>query len=230
MNNKIAGILILTFVTFCHPSFVFAQSAKEALLALKKLEVRVESGISYRDYSSAVADAKFPVKLFLESSDSKNDNALSSAFQKAVEHYDFANSVWGQKFSCAGGSDVLFPECGFNMFSKLKRDYPTIPISTDSSGELVKIDTAILGIWKAASQEVQSASDLLSKSELKAEKAKLDFDAMKKENETLRKSIDSLQKGLDDLTKENDDLKKERDTIKAENDYLKSKMATKKKK
>jgi hypothetical protein len=52
-------------------SICYAQSAKEAVRALPKLQARVEAGISYRDYSPALGDALFEVKLFLQSPGAK---------------------------------------------------------------------------------------------------------------------------------------------------------------
>lgn len=231
MNKKTVCFVILLLIVIWHPSAVFGQSAKEALLALKKLEVKVETGISYIDYSSALADAKFPVKLFLETSESKNDANLAASFQKIIDGYEFASSVWNVKFNCTRGvMEFMHSGCNADIFNKVKKEYPSVPIQTIWGQESFSIDYAVLMIWQNASKEIQVASDLLSKTELKAQTAKLEFDAMKKENEVLQNKIDSLKKELEDLKTENDSIRKANANIKTENDNLKSKIATKKKK
>jgi len=62
-----AMVICLTFTTIT----AFAQTAKEAVFGLKKLQARCEAGINYNDYSNAIADAKFPVTLYMESADAK---------------------------------------------------------------------------------------------------------------------------------------------------------------
>ena len=66
------------------PSIAFGQSAKDAIRALKKLEARVEAGISYKDYAPALGDAKFEVNLFLESPEAKEMPRLSEAVKKTI--------------------------------------------------------------------------------------------------------------------------------------------------
>jgi hypothetical protein len=75
----------------------FAQSAKDAVRALQKLQARVESGISYRDYGLALGDARFDVNLFLQSPQAKNEK-LKASIRRAMEHYQMARTVWQVKF------------------------------------------------------------------------------------------------------------------------------------
>ena len=68
---------ILCFIILLIPIFAYADNTKDAVMALKKMEARVQSGISYRDYGNALADAKFPVNLFMESIEVKKNPELT---------------------------------------------------------------------------------------------------------------------------------------------------------
>lgn len=89
---------ILIFILFLTPSITFGQSAKDAIMALKKLEARVEIGISYKDYGPALGETKFPVNLFLESSEAKEKPELAIHIENAIQYFEIANFIWEYKF------------------------------------------------------------------------------------------------------------------------------------
>jgi hypothetical protein len=67
--------------------------AKEAVFALKKVQARTEIGADYRDYSSALADAYFSVKMFLESGQADTAPEFSQALRDSVTWYKTAEDV-----------------------------------------------------------------------------------------------------------------------------------------
>lgn len=82
--------------------------ALAALNALKKLQAKTEVGVSYRDYSPAVADARFAVKQFLDTPRAGSE-AISAALASALAAYEDAGELWnleiqfGQPFvQCEG--------------------------------------------------------------------------------------------------------------------------------
>jgi len=68
-RNFIFAIVVSSFTFFS--ATAFAQSAKEIINAFEKLESRIEVGISYNDYTSALGDVNFKVKMFLKSPEAK---------------------------------------------------------------------------------------------------------------------------------------------------------------
>ncbi|HTF66507.1 MAG TPA: hypothetical protein VK638_27865 [Edaphobacter sp.] len=59
---------ILTLQLGCDAWYLKSdQKAKEAVIALKKLEARTDAGVSHRDYLVALGDTNFSVRQFLES-------------------------------------------------------------------------------------------------------------------------------------------------------------------
>jgi hypothetical protein len=77
----------------------YAQSAKEAIRALQKLQTRVEVGISYRDYAPALGDTKFEVNLFLKSPEAKDKKELALKIERCLTDHQLASSVWNLYFT-----------------------------------------------------------------------------------------------------------------------------------
>jgi hypothetical protein len=74
-----------------------APEAKEALLALEKLQSIVESGVSLPDYTRALADANFPLKMYLKSDKADRFPALTRALTDAMKWYKAAGQLWSAK-------------------------------------------------------------------------------------------------------------------------------------
>ena len=91
----VAAILVV-FLSGCKPSLTSNSQADDALLALKKLQAKTETGIVYNEYSSALGDANFAVKLFLDSDDAKSHPEFSSSLQDSIKWYQAASEVWSE--------------------------------------------------------------------------------------------------------------------------------------
>jgi len=173
-----------------------AQSANDALVALKMLETRCETGISYRDYSAALAEAKFPVRLFIESGQAEGQPQVIDALNRAIEHYEFAGRLWNARFT-AGNSDrylsggFIRPKTALGIL--LKEKYPEVPIME----KLYPIDLALPHIWAHASSQLRTASEILASAEPS------DADKIRAENEKMRADLE-----LEELRLENEELKK----------------------
>jgi hypothetical protein len=77
----------------------YAQSAKEAVKSLKRIEARADMGINYNEYVLAVADARVEVEMFLESAEAKQKQSLTNMIKKILEHYERVREVWKLKVS-----------------------------------------------------------------------------------------------------------------------------------
>jgi hypothetical protein len=155
------------------PSFVFAQSAKDAVRALKKLEARCQAGISYRDYGPALGDAKFEVNLFRDSREAAVSPELALRVEKAMIHYEDAATAWRQKFH------------SWNHFGMLKADetvakimlenYPVMNKQRGEGGAMyprkdgvadyLDIDDMVKVIWTEAGGELKKAMILLQETQ-----------------------------------------------------------------
>jgi hypothetical protein len=160
MKIKLSVFFFLIFVSM--PSFSFAQSAKEALMALKKLQAKIQIGISYKEYGPACGDAKFPVNLFLEGDEAKKDFKFTQAIKTAMKHYEGAFEVWGCMFGLYGLTEVLTTPMYDPVIQNILKNNPELrSLVAQNSGNLpVTQGTNIL--LRAASQDTDNASRLFS--------------------------------------------------------------------
>jgi len=83
-----------TFVGCNRYSLKADPRAQDALMALKKLDAKTESGLDRRDYSAALGDANFAVKLFVESDKAKLAPEFSNALRETMKWYTAASELW----------------------------------------------------------------------------------------------------------------------------------------
>lgn len=82
----------------------YAETAKDAYRALKKLEARTQAGINYRDYRTALGEAKLDYNLYVESSNAQREPAITKSLKDAMACYALAMMAWEQIFSGPPGS------------------------------------------------------------------------------------------------------------------------------
>ena len=156
MKRLVVVAIICLFAIF--PSITFGQSAKDALRSLQKLQARVEAGISLRDYSPALGDALFKVKLFLESPEAKKKPELVEAINRAMEHYRMAGTVWDASGGYPCTTDV-YPIA--NIYPELKNEWTSCN-STDPPAYRLSVAKILEIIWKEANKELKKAVALFS--------------------------------------------------------------------
>jgi len=158
----------------------YAQSAKEAIKSLKRIEARADMGINYNEYVLAVADARVEVEMFLESAEAKQKQSLTNMIKKILEHYERVREVWKLKVSKVEDLGTIFghliclrddPEGAFGR--RLLKQYPEANRPVDSKGALIVrsnkmegcdeilVDNLIYIIWKEASRDLQQATRML---------------------------------------------------------------------
>ncbi|HRY37298.1 MAG TPA: hypothetical protein P5347_01135 [Smithellaceae bacterium] len=197
--------LTLTAIT------AFAQTAKEAIFGLKKLQARCQIGISYKDYSSAVADAKFPVNLFIESADAEKFPDLKAAINKAMEHYETANLFWNRRMNVRQGEVML--ESGLiwtksPMGQYISNNYPEAVAIEPTTGvnwllgnpKYYPLDSVLPIMWNKASKELENATAIYSTIEGETSN---DIDKIKQENEKLKTENENLKKQLELIKSKN---------------------------
>lgn len=103
-------------------------AARQALGALKKLNARVSTGISHRDYPAVLSDATFEVRQFTDSRDAQEMPEVTEALKRALQHYVFAQRLWDLKFAGTGRTWIssfdFIPEPD-GLFSSIQRAKPT---------------------------------------------------------------------------------------------------------
>lgn len=214
-NVKAAVTILLLLMITCVACDTYSlrsdQKAKDAVLVLQKLNARLETGISYRDYSAALGEANFPVKQFLEGGHADANAEFSNSLHNAMKWYKTAVGIWGRQLQvpvpvgyCAAGlsefeaSDLCtqYPELVTNVAG-------TPPSSGNSVGFAVanqRFSALLLAFpkapqgspgliyelathesWKRAAFEVKNAQHALNGEQL--EKANDDLFKVDKETE-----------------------------------------------
>lgn len=195
-------VFIVAFLSIS--TVLFADTTKDAVMALKKLEARCQSGISYRDYSGALADAKFPVNVFLESKESRKNTNLTDSISTAIRHYEFAGKIWHIRISADRSSlehdEYMLSHAGFiNINSTLGLEITEIyPQAKHQAGseDYYSIDLLLPLIWHEGSKELANTSKLYTGTE-----------------EDTANNIDELKKEIAKLKAENESFKKQLNTV-----------------
>jgi hypothetical protein len=218
-------IVSVVFFIIVLSTNVFGQPAKEAVMALKDIQIRCETGILYKDYAPVLAKAKIPVSLYLESAEAKNTPNLSEALKMAITHYDNAQKIWDAKYS--PDKKVYNYVCStFNpsLYDRMIRAYPDIKVTENSllitSIPCFNIDEAVQLIWSKAAGEIGNASDFLAHPERETVAEPVEKKAGPGQSKDI---MPDLQKRIDDLIKENERQKDENDKLKKQLEELKTK-------
>jgi hypothetical protein len=135
------------------------RASDEVLLALRRMESRTSSGISYRDYSLPLSELVLAVRQFNESPASKSNVEFGRLINSALAHYKFAGVVWGSVFDNPRNSDHNFIKGTNQVYRDLMGDYypEIVKHSTNEFG--IHLQGALLTIWRRA----EAASDEAAK-------------------------------------------------------------------
>lgn len=199
LNTKKVFIIVLVIALTFTTITAFAQSAKEAIMALKKLQARIQSGISYRDYSSALGEAKFPVNLFQESKEAPRNIKLTESIARTMKHYEQAGAYWNYKFS------IWEYGIGKDDEQEIIAIYPDADKDSMNEGARISgcvyIERLLPVVWRAASKELAIASNLYSQTETENESSKpevfsIEIENLKRENEKLKAENANLKRIL----------------------------------
>ena len=128
--------------------------ARDAYLSLKKIEVKAETGVNYRDYCQAVSDAKCAVNIFMES-DKNKDMPIKHSISKIMEQYIFATLIWSNRIknkyyyiSSSSSQDKA-------LFNKIAKLYPKIV-----DGGFINLERAMLLLYADASLELNKLAEI----------------------------------------------------------------------
>lgn len=175
MKTRICILYSLIFLLVLS-NISLAQSEKNAIRALKKLEAKCQVGVSYRDYITALGDTKFEVNMFLESSKAAKNPELAASIKKAMIHYEMAGKVLTYNSSLPGGGGFFFlipgpMDVGYEFGKAILKSYPKANKNIENGGALtgegsprgvIDVSALVQIIWQEASAELKKASFILS--------------------------------------------------------------------
>jgi hypothetical protein len=131
LKTLVLGMVLFSFIG----EKAWAQSAGEALDALKLLQQKCESGISYQDYGPALDQVRKPVLRYLASAGSKSSPGFSGSLGKALTHYEYAGKVMRLR---TDGNGYFLSSQDPGLFDFLKKTYPELNV-IDQKGTLFSL-------------------------------------------------------------------------------------------
>jgi hypothetical protein len=212
-RNTVLLILLFSIGFF---SDVFAQSAKEAIMALKTLQMKCETGILYNDYIPALIEAKTPVMAYIESTASKNEPEFSEALGSALAHYELAGKIFEYMFNAGAGQHFVSTQ-NPTLFHKIRQTYPELHIFEQKDESGFSYAEAIQIMWTRAASQIESASEQMPSATMESRKKSNDekndpgqvnviktklkrqVHVLKNENKRLRTENKKLRRELDKL-------------------------------
>lgn len=172
VKTKIIALILIL------PSILFAQTAEEAYKELRKVQARIQVGVSYRDYPSILAPAKYAVNMYLKSKEAEKAPKLTSAINLTMTYYEFAYTIWGFKFPKTRYSGVQhFIFKGSPEWKILEDSFPEAIKPIEDGGivtkmnkknifgedEAIFISDALNFIWNKASKKLDEIEVLIYK-------------------------------------------------------------------
>lgn len=140
-------------------------SLRSAVLALRRLQSRVESGVSFTDYPAVLSEAKFGVSSVL--SDSRSGPiapAVADSLRTALTHYETAMEVWRVRFQSSVGRPLpsFFRFENPGLFDRIRVSYPDLPTTAGVTGPGFGYSTALPHIWSKATEQTDLAEAALA--------------------------------------------------------------------
>ncbi|MGV8057883.1 MAG: hypothetical protein AB2L12_07680 [Smithellaceae bacterium] len=148
-------VVIITFLFLLVGTPLFAQSAKDSVKALKKLETLASTNIFGRDYLNAYAAAQAEVDMYLGNPESKKKLKLRNAIERTALAYKWAGKVWNLKMSKESYILESYP-----IYQSMCADFPDAKQSLRGT---IQMDVAISWFYSQASKELSNAMELLYK-------------------------------------------------------------------
>jgi hypothetical protein len=214
---RINTILLILLFTSGFFSDVFGQSAKEAITALKRLQMKCETGILYNDYLPALTEAKTPVMLYIESPASKNTPEFSEALGSALAHYELAGSIFEYMFNAGAGQHFVSTQNPM-LFNKIRQAYPELHIDEQKDESGFSYAEAIQIMWTRAASQIERASEKMplyaKESTTKNDEEKNNPGQVNVINTKLKSQVHALKNENQRLRNQNKELRRELDKLK----------------
>jgi hypothetical protein len=189
-----------------------AQTPGDAVDALKQLQQKCESGISYQDYGPALEQVKIPVRQFLAGPGSRSSPGFSVPLEKALMHYENAGKVMLFR---KGSSDYFLSSQDPALFDVLKKTYPELKVLEQKGKSAFSFDEAVQLMWTRAASEIEQASDNIPSGEEKTTGSIRTGGGEGTDTAKLWKQISDLKMQNRRLKKENKELRRELDRRKS---------------
>jgi len=127
LSTGLCTTLLLIFGIGCKSPLATNAEARDAVVALKKLQAKTETGIVYAEYTSALGDANYAVKAYLETDQAKTTKDFSVSLQDSIKWYQAASEIWSKslgEYNIGRTSETCATP--FHSTNTLCADYPEL--------------------------------------------------------------------------------------------------------
>lgn len=145
-------LCVLSLSVLFFSAITLAQPLNDPIRALKKMEAKVEVGISYRDYLSLLGETKFEIKQFEENNDSNKFSAVRRSVREAFYAYEIAGVIWEQKINLAQEFVPADDDFGITLLR-------SCPGQSGRKG--IAMTACMSELWSKAAKETEGAVILL---------------------------------------------------------------------
>ncbi|WP_146179502.1 hypothetical protein [Limnohabitans sp. MMS-10A-178] len=139
------------------------EKAQKILQVVRRVQTRVGTGVSYRDYSGVISDPKFEVQSYLrESSDEMPE--FSKSLSTAMDFYDVAGTIWAFQFEGPSVSRVTCEPSQERFISSVLKGV-FIPKDSDVNRYCMGfvINAAVRASWTKASESIEASDRAIKK-------------------------------------------------------------------
>ena len=159
---------LIIFFTLSH-QYAFAQSAKDVYKGLRKIDMHLELGATFRDYLKNLTDVRMEMELLLDSQ-GKKPSALIDHLKNTIKYYVTAGIIWktiidgSNRYGIVRMSRetakrlaLLIPEIRDDLEAEISSTSPQVMIKRS------EIEPSMHTCWKNASKELILIRNMLQK-------------------------------------------------------------------
>ena len=159
-------VVMLLLFTGCNAQVQNNDLAQKTLFELKKIETKLQVGISYNEYISMIGDLNFYVTSFLESPQAKKNIDFSELIRLIYQSYYLAIDQW--KYS----KTTLYIEGEGSSFDLFASNFPDLikNFEDDNNLRYVAPMDIVQKYWQIASAYIKFANEILQTGSVSKEK------------------------------------------------------------
>jgi len=130
------------------------------LEAFRALAIRVDIGVSYRDYPALLSETKVAHSKYSRSEFASLHEDLTNSLSEIVEKYEFAMEVWKVQFSNSRSTPFVLSATKPGIYSAVRSKYPDVKVDALDVGPLkgpvIFIPTVLKAIWSSAEEKLDA--------------------------------------------------------------------------
>lgn len=138
-------------VTIATANPASSASAEPAIRALRKIEAAVETGVTYKEYLTLLADVRLEQKIHRDSM-TASDAEVARAISEAWQEYTLAAVLWEQQISFISANLSESHELSSDFGQTLKRHCPN-----SAQGSYVSLRNCKNEVWLRGSAKTAAA-------------------------------------------------------------------------